>query len=70
LVTLLPYFTGMSGLPYVVGVLALNALFGQKVLALNAWPTVTAAMRAFRYSINYLLLLFTLLLVDHYWRPF
>jgi protoheme IX farnesyltransferase len=70
LVTTLPYFTGMSGLPYVMGVVALNVLFGQRVLALNAWPTAAAAMRAFRYSINYLLLLFTLLLVDHYWRPF
>jgi heme o synthase len=70
LITTLPYFTGMSGLPYVVGALALNVLFGQKVLALNAWPTVAAAMRAFRYSINYLLLLFTLLLIDHYCRVF
>jgi heme o synthase len=70
LITTLPYFTGMSGLPYVVGALTLNVLFGQKVLALNAWPTVAAAMRAFRYSINYLLLLFTLLLIDHYCRAF
>jgi heme o synthase len=30
LITLLPYFTGMSGLPYVVGASALNVLFGQK----------------------------------------
>jgi heme o synthase len=68
-VTMLPCLTGMCGPLYAAGATALNAVFARRVLKLNAHPTLEAAMRAFRYSINYLLLLFTILLVDHYWRP-
>ena len=65
-VTTLPYLTGMSGLIYLIGALMLNAAFLRDALALRASPTPKLAMRTFRHSIRYLLLLFTLLLVDHY----
>ncbi len=66
LVTLLPYFVGMSGWLYLAGVLPLNALF-----VYHAWQLYKAhdgaqAMRTFRYSIIYLGILFLLLLLDHY----
>lgn len=67
-VTTLPYLTGMSGLMYLAGALLLNAGFLREALALRASPNAKLAMRAFRYSIHYLLLLFTLLLLDHYAR--
>lgn len=69
-VTVLPYLTGMSGPIYLAGALVLNSLFVRRAIELAAKSTADAAMRTFRYSINYLLLLFTILLVDHYWRPF
>jgi heme o synthase len=67
-VTILPYLTGMSGTLYVFGAITLNALFARKVLLLNEDQTEEAAMKIFSYSIKYLILLFTFLLVDHYCR--
>jgi protoheme IX farnesyltransferase len=69
-VTVLPYLTGMSGPIYLAGAIVLNSLFVRRAIKLGEKSTADAAMRTFRYSINYLLLLFTILLVDHYWRPF
>ena len=67
-VTTLPYLTGMSGLIYLGGALLLNAVFLRDALALRASPNPQLAIRTFRHSIHYLLLLFTFLLVDHYGR--
>jgi heme o synthase len=69
-VTALPYLTGLSGLIYLAGALVLNAIFVSRAFALRTSRCPKLAMRAFRYSINYLLLLFLFLLVDHYWRAF
>jgi heme o synthase len=69
-VTMLPYLTGMSGALYVLGAITLNALFARKVLLLNEEQTEEAAMRAFFYSIKYLIMLFTFLLADHYCQVF
>jgi len=67
IVTLLPYLTGMSGLIYLAAAVALGAVFVRHALALrrpDAPPQLP--MRVFRYSINYLMLLFAALLLDHY----
>jgi protoheme IX farnesyltransferase len=66
-VTVLPYLTGMAGLIYAAAALVLDALFLR--LAWQMWRGGGAAlpMRTFRWSINYLGLLFAALLVDHYW---
>jgi protoheme IX farnesyltransferase len=68
LVTLLPYLTGMSGLIYLVGALVLNALFLRYALALQKGGRVELPLRTFKFSVNYLMLLFALLLLDHYLR--
>jgi protoheme IX farnesyltransferase len=67
IVTLLPYLTGMSGLIYLVVAAALGAVFIRHAVALRR-PDAPAQlpMKVFRYSINYLMLLFAALLVDHY----
>jgi len=65
-VTALPCVTGMSGLAYLAGIIVLNAGFVARAYALKVSCTAERAMRTFRYSITYLLLLFALLLVDHF----
>jgi protoheme IX farnesyltransferase len=68
IVTLLPFLTGMSGLVYLAGVLILDVIFLRYAWALRKGGRVELPMRTFRYSVNYLLLLFALLLADHYLR--
>jgi protoheme IX farnesyltransferase len=67
IVTLLPYLTGMSGLLYLVAAVALGGVFMRHAVALRrADAPPQLPMKVFRYSINYLMLLFAALLVDHY----
>ncbi len=66
LVTLLPYLTGMSGFIYLAGTLILDVLFLRYALALWKGGRVELPMRTFKYSVNYLMLLFAFLLIDHY----
>jgi len=63
--TLFPVMTGMSGVIYLVLVLALNAKFLYRVADLWREPS-QSPMLLFKYSINYIMLLFVGLLVDHY----
>jgi protoheme IX farnesyltransferase len=65
-VTLLPYASGMSGLPYVVAALALGGVFIAYALRIYLRYSDAVAYRTFRYSIVYLAGLFAALLVDHY----
>jgi protoheme IX farnesyltransferase len=64
--SLLPFVIGMSGLLYLAGAVALGGgfIYWAVVLLRNRNPR--AAMAMFRYSILYLMLLFIVLLVDHY----
>ena len=64
--TMLPYIVGMSGFIYLVGVTLLNIRFLYWALRLYRGAYEKAAMKTFWYSIIYLMLLFVLLLVDHY----
>jgi len=67
IVTLLPYLTGMSGLLYVTVAVVLGIIFLKHALRLRRPDAPEQLpMQVFRYSINYLMLLFAALLVDHY----
>ena len=69
LVTLLPYFSGMSGLFYLGGVLVLDAVFLYYAIRLMNPPNEAYAMKVFGYSIWYLMVLFAFLLIDHWIMP-
>ncbi len=67
IVTLLPYLTGMSGLIYLVAALALGVIFARYAVQMRRTDAPAhLPMSVFRYSINYLMLLFAALLIDHY----
>jgi protoheme IX farnesyltransferase len=66
LVSVLPYLTGMSGLPYLFAALVLGAGFLYYAIDLMLTERSQVAMRTFRYSIFYLIALFVALLIDHY----
>jgi protoheme IX farnesyltransferase len=66
LVTLLPYLIFMSGWIYLLAATLLNLYFLYMVLVLTFTEKENAAIRTFVYSINYLLLLFVSMVVDHY----
>lgn len=67
IVTVMPYLTGMSGWLYLLGALVLGwgFLYWAIVLLLSDKPGL--GMATFKYSIVYLLALFAIMLVDHYW---
>lgn len=65
-VSVLPFFSGLSGWLYLVSALALGGGFLLWSLRLLLRPAPDTAMQTFRYSILYLALLFLALLVDHY----
>lgn len=67
-VTVLPFAVGMSGLFYLIGALLLGARFLQWSIALYRSEKPVIAMKTFRFSIVYLMLLFVFLLIDHYIR--
>jgi protoheme IX farnesyltransferase len=66
LITLLPYLTGMSGPIYLLAAVVLGLGFLWWSLMLMYRPKASTAMDTFRYSIVYLMVLFVVLLVDHY----
>ena len=67
LVTLLPFLTGMSGLIYLICAVSLGALFlGYSVKIFRDPENPKIAFKTFKYSINYLMVLFVGLLIDHY----
>ena len=66
LVTMLPYVTGLSGVVYLFSALLLNVVFIYYGLVLRINRTPNKAMETFGFSIVYIMLLFTALLVDRY----
>lgn len=62
--TLLPYVTGMNGWIYLAGVLFLNSIQLRMLKQLFNDSDTLAAWRLFKFSIQYLMWLFILLLVD------
>lgn len=65
-VSVLPFFTGMSGPLYLVVALGLGGGFLGWAGLLMLRPGPTTAMDTFKYSIVYLALLFVALVIDHY----
>ncbi len=71
LVSMLPFATGMSGLVYLAGALVFGLIYLYYALRLKLEPdNATLPMRAFRYSITYLMAIFAALLLDAYWPLF
>jgi heme o synthase len=66
LVTVLPSITGMTGVFYTFGALLLGGGFLYYALQLKFAPRQDSPMTTFRYSIAYLMALFSFLLIDHY----
>lgn len=66
--TLLPTAVGMSGIWYLLAALGLGARFLWLAWALYRQYSEALAKKTFRFSINYLALLFAALLADHFLR--
>ncbi|MEQ8262476.1 heme o synthase [Pseudohaliea sp.] len=66
LITLLPFATRLSGPLYLAGALVLGGRFLWWAIVLMRDTNPRAAIMTFKYSINYLMLLFLVMLVDHY----
>lgn len=66
LVCLLPYLAGMADVIYLIGSSALNAGFLFYAYKLKFHPTDNTAMQTFKFSIVHLMVLFVVLLLDHY----
>jgi len=66
MVTLLPFAVGMSGWLYIIGALILGAGFLYWAIMMMLGRKPDAGMDTFKYSIVYLMALFIIMLVDHY----
>ncbi len=66
LVCLLPYLAGMADVIYLVGSSALNTGFLYYAYKLKFNATEQTAMQTFKFSIIHLMVLFVVLLLDHY----
>jgi protoheme IX farnesyltransferase len=66
LITIIPYLSGMSGLIYLATALILGGRFLYYAVKLKSDDGVELPMKVFRFSINYLMILFAALLIDHY----
>ena len=67
-ITLMPYATKMSGLIYLVTAVILGAVFLYYAVKIYLDYSDQLARKTFRFSIFYLTVLFSALLVDHYVR--
>ncbi|MFP6776288.1 MAG: heme o synthase [PS1 clade bacterium] len=71
IVTLMPYIYGMSGLIYLASAILLSGGFLVYAIKIfNGRENKLFYWKTFKYSVNYLMLLFIALLVDHYWLFF
>jgi len=69
IVGLIPYLVGMSNWLYLIGAVALNIGFFAYAWKLKFNADETTAMDTFKFSIVHLMLLFIVLLADHYLLP-
>ena len=68
LVCLLPYIVGMTGAVYLLGSTLLNLRFLQYAWKLKFNADSATAMATFKFSIVHLMVLFLVLLLDHYFK--
>lgn len=66
LVTVLPYLTGMMGWLYLLGAAVLGAGFMYWAIVMLVTQRESAGMDTFKYSIVYLMAIFIIMLLDHY----
>jgi len=66
LITILPYLSGMSGMIYLTTAMVLGSRFLYDAIKLLRGDDDELPMQMFRFSINYLMILFAALLLDHY----
>lgn len=66
LISLMPYFTMMSGLVYLIGSVILGCGFLYYAVRMQFDHSDSLAIRTFSFSIVYLAALFTFLIIDHY----
>ena len=66
IVTLLPYLTRMSGTFYLIGAVIFGGVFLKYAIQMQSGKDPRIAMKTFGYSIIYLMIIFALLLIDHY----
>ncbi|MGJ8691735.1 MAG: heme o synthase [Thalassotalea sp.] len=69
IVGLLPYLVGMSNWLYLIGAVALNLMFFAYAWKLKFSADENTAMDTFKFSIIHLMVLFIILLLDHYLLP-
>ena len=65
-ISLLPFVVGMSGWLYLLGAAVLDAGFLYWAVVLMIGKNPNAGMATFKYSITYLMVLFVVMLLDHY----
>jgi len=65
-ITIFPYLTGLSGGLYLLGALVLNGVFLSYAWRLHRRYSDNLARQTFVFSIQYLTILFAILLIDHY----
>lgn len=68
-VSLLPFATGMSGPLYLIGAIVMGLGFLYWSIVLLRGNNPKAPMETFKYSIIYLMVIFIVMLVDHYLFP-
>jgi heme o synthase len=66
IITALPFLTGMFGWLYLTGALLLGAGFLYWSLVMLLGQDDQSGMKTFKYSITYLMVLFCIMLIDHY----
>lgn len=66
IITMLPFVVGMNGWLYLIGALVLGAGFLYWAIVLMIGKKPAAGMSTFKYSIVYLMALFSVMLLDHY----
>lgn len=66
IVCLLPYLIYMSGLLYLIGAVALNIGFLYYAVRMQIDQSDRLAMKTFKFSVWYLMMLFAILLIDHH----
>jgi len=66
-VSVLPFVMGLSGLIYFISAIILGLVFLYWTIKLYLTTEPIIAMQTFRYSITYLMVLFTTMLIDHYY---
>ena len=66
IISIFPYLVGMCGWVYLIGAVVLGLRFLQLTLRMRTSKDPMLPWKVFKYSIWYLMILFALLLIDHY----